>query len=122
MSRETAHTPTPWKQGIVATDAENIYGPSDEIVASCEDTSVYRRTVTTEARENANAEFIVRACNSHEALLARVAAHVAACECGGTGRRKGRPAWDPPGKTSPIVEFDCDYCAADRAALKAAKP
>lgn len=58
---------------------------------------------------------IVRACNSHDALVAALEKFVKACgRCNGTGSwvRYGRPV---------ASRFDCDHCADDRALLKAAR-
>lgn len=62
------HTPLPWKAAIGPDDRfphkGNVYGADGIIVASL--AGVWREGVESEA----NAEFIVRACNSHEELLA----------------------------------------------------
>jgi len=58
MKTKTEHTPTPW---AIDTDLSAIISPSGQMTAR-----VYGNT-TEEFK--ANAEFIVRACNCHEALL-----------------------------------------------------
>lgn len=64
---KTAHTPTPWAQGITcATDGSRY------ITADC-GTKYHRRKIVAEAEEGPgaqdNAAFIVRACNAHDALV-----------------------------------------------------
>jgi len=56
----TKHTPGPW---IVRTSGE--VGTADEMLAS-----VYPIEATRTEERRANAAFIVRACNSHDDLLA----------------------------------------------------
>ena len=59
VSKKVGHTLTPWHYA----PGELIYGPNGESVASC-------RFVTNFKDENIeNMRFIVRAVNSHEALL-----------------------------------------------------
>ncbi len=66
------HTPTPWEIAPAPDDAESLdivseykvegFGPSANWIAGCD--------LQGDPEENrANAEFIVRACNSHEELL-----------------------------------------------------
>ena len=57
------HTPTPWKQGV--NYPERIIG-EHEIVAFVNHPELDGKP---NDREQANAEFIVRACNSHDELL-----------------------------------------------------
>lgn len=53
------HTPTPW-----TTDDFNIFGANDALLASQESVQLDYETCA------ANAEFIVRAVNAHDALVA----------------------------------------------------
>lgn len=62
------HTPTPWQIGITLYPYVHFYGPSDVAgfsvaIGSC---------VTSFGKENdeANAAFIVKACNAHDELVA----------------------------------------------------
>ena len=65
MSDKSKHTPTPWKIEIVARrpDLKKVFSIATEHfwIADCGDA---RLTAV-----KANAEFIVKACNSYEALL-----------------------------------------------------
>jgi len=57
---KTQHTPLPWSLML----PDSIRGPQGEFVAEC---SCHATRLMT---DNANAEFIARACNSHAELLA----------------------------------------------------
>ncbi len=61
------HTPTPYELGVPRT---TIFasGDDDRIVAECEYTS--EQHVQGRAEREANARFIVTACNAHETLRA----------------------------------------------------
>lgn len=72
------HTPTPWHINHDRNEQPNIYGPTnDDWVAVCPHQCVQQLQVIA----NANAEFIVRACNAHDELLeALKSASAAACD------------------------------------------
>lgn len=55
---EAGHTPTPWK----------VIPDSTDIISICEDISERDFVATVFNRNLSNAEFIIRAVNSHEAL------------------------------------------------------
>lgn len=69
MNTRTAHTPGPWR--IAKRDAAVISGPTGEI-AFCGSKDL--------ARDDANAAFIVEACNNYDRLLAERAELVTALE------------------------------------------
>ena len=74
------HTPTPWHPG---EDDAYVWGPDGEFVAECED--------------EANAEHIVRAMNSHEDLLRELqecawVAHDATCATWGAAQFAACPS------------------------------
>ena len=59
---QAAHTPTPW-----ATEGSFVIHPASGMtVADCQ---LHRDTPEEKGEDNANAAFIVRACNSHAALV-----------------------------------------------------
>jgi hypothetical protein len=61
---ETKHTPGPWKAGRFNTNPAapiQIYGPDRDPIVT---------TAHCYGDHDANAAFIVRACNSHDALVA----------------------------------------------------
>ena len=59
------HTPTPWDLHIGNADAPGYFKPADVDVGGH-----YRFRVGDVAARHADAAFIVRACNSHDALVA----------------------------------------------------
>ena len=59
----TEHTPVPWGAGEIAS-AHIVYGPDGYEIAKC-----------TGRNLDANARFIVTACNCHEKLLEALAEH-----------------------------------------------
>ncbi len=68
--RHTAHTPVPWRVGIrdeldntLSIDAGRV-GPKANFVAR-----VLPQPFYTQGEQDANAAFIVQACNAHEALV-----------------------------------------------------
>lgn len=61
----TKHTPTPW---AISSNGFNIYGPPDAEGQVTFVASIFRKPI--QDIEDANAEFIVRACNAHDELLA----------------------------------------------------
>ena len=60
---KAAHTDTPFHVGQISGRLQAVYGQLGEQVADCSGCLPHQES-------NANAAFIVRACNSHEALLA----------------------------------------------------
>ena len=60
------HTLGPWH--IINSDM--VVGPEGQLVADCERTPHCERPAPPTVEAMANAEFIVRACNAHEELLA----------------------------------------------------
>jgi len=61
MKTKTQHTPTPWKVGF--KNPQTIESETGKDIAAC---GAYRLSLK---EAEANADFIVRAVNSHEALL-----------------------------------------------------
>jgi len=59
---KTEHTPTPWEIGISHTEEIAIRHPEGDCIATVCD--------LLEGEAQANASFIVRACNSHDELVA----------------------------------------------------
>lgn len=70
------HTPGPWKHPRTPQDY-GIVGPEDERIATTYHQPVHAGRILTVAEQDANAEFIVRACNAHDDLLAACEAAVA---------------------------------------------
>ena len=62
---ESKHTPIPWKVNTFAGRPNSEVFSNDTLICDCRATNV---EMTSEEIE-ANAEFIVRAVNSHQALL-----------------------------------------------------
>ena len=63
------HTPTPWE----LSEKENFMGSWEILDGDNSDNTIamtsYRLGTTDEEKQKANAEFIVRACNSHDELV-----------------------------------------------------
>lgn len=70
MTTETkaTHTPGPWKTGGVMTRVEVL--PDGWNMPMCVADCHTKSAPNSEAERVANAAFIVRACNSHDALVA----------------------------------------------------
>ncbi len=76
MTTETKHTPTPWRVGLRngVFGADEFIGGDRHYQVVCTPTSggIYRRHSTEselQAEAEANAAFIVRSCNAHDALV-----------------------------------------------------
>lgn len=65
---ETKHTPTPWKRGYYPDDIETSGGTTIALVPRAIG-KVYRISHDISAEPDANAAFIVRACNAHDSLV-----------------------------------------------------
>jgi len=78
MATKTEHTPTPWRAW-----GDEVYGQCDETATRPGNTTLAVKTqmavlvcdtsmslATSLEQDDANAAFIARACNSHDALLA----------------------------------------------------
>ena len=70
------HTPTPWVSNQIgdgstdATEARAIWTKDEEVIVCVMKSEYHVTHVPARPVCNANAAFIVRACNSHDALLA----------------------------------------------------
>ena len=107
------HTPGPWRFWATKQGA----GPSQRWSIT-DDPQIVRaeRTLVGSAQGRANAEFIVRACNSHDELLVVCEKAVEDCTlCGGTDRFLVG--------VGPSAHFEtgCIKCAGLRAAIAKAK-
>lgn len=62
------HTPGPWTSDGMANDMMEfrIYSPTGRVIAKIQDFTTFREDVE---QAEANVAYIVRACNSHEAML-----------------------------------------------------
>lgn len=97
----TGHTPTPWLRVGQTVYALDETGNCNRFSTRVEGGWVWRSSAqvgasgdrTPEAELNANAEFIVRACNSHDALLEALrrmlGRYVELVNCGDCG------SWNP---------------------------
>lgn len=108
---KTEHTPTPWRIEAVARGAFSILaGNQPTAIAETYEPNQSMRVWTGADDPRANAAFIVRAVNAHDALVEALsellANHVALVECGDCGN------WD--------VETEKEVIQA-RAALSLAK-
>jgi hypothetical protein len=116
MSRETAHTPTPWRLiEVTADDEYPLPNVGDHRLAGADDVSpgIIFGGYPTLAGVDGNAAFIVRACNSHDALTRALDFLCDSCErCGGTGNVQ----------LPEVSATPCGRCSGARAVLKAAKP
>ena len=85
----TKHTPTPWAQGTRPYEAclifARVQGIRKEHLVRIAQTLLWNGS-GNESEAIANAEFIVRACNSHDALLAAAKAAEAYLQ----GKRTGK--------------------------------
>lgn len=90
----SAHTPTPWREGNEPTGSIVADEPVPGLDGS-DDTDFYGGHLVAESVTPSNREFIVRACNAHDDLLA--AAQDAQCACSIKERDSGHLAgcWMP---------------------------
>ncbi len=105
---KTTHTPLPWRIGVrTAHSKRDIYGPKGELVTLSD------AVFTSLEEAQANAAFIVRACNNHYDLIAALEAIMA--------RLKGE--FDHPALMAigPLSTTDADIGTIAEAALSKAK-
>jgi hypothetical protein len=119
-----SHTPTPW---VVEKNSVNAENGSVVSIAECglsaPGQSWSGTDYSTREHQAANAEFIVRACNSHDQLVAALKAALATIEDYVTYEHNGDP-WTEDARAMGEMDID-DYSTdgrleAARAALAAA--
>lgn len=110
----TQHTPTPWKLEHEASDAFNIYGNDPFGLVALARVSKEGFDPVTAAT---NAQLIVRAVNSHQALVGALQALVQWMDASGLSHSK------PVGVGTPLETkpFEFDVVTKARAALALAK-
>lgn len=64
-TKKAAHTPGPWR----LSENRYVWSPNKNCIATVHMMADGKRNSELEVESLANAKFIVRACNSHEALL-----------------------------------------------------
>ena len=105
-----AHTPTPWHTGnndFEIYQAALVFDPKLRAVADCQKYEIGRSRGECEA----NAAFIIRACNAHDALLQAARLVVAGgdqCFCHAGPTSWGRHRLD-------LGPGPCDWCVAKKA-------
>lgn len=87
----TQHTPTPWKLSDGFAGANVMSETGTNVALALSEFTAPRKaegkilTIAEIAEVKANAAFIVRACNAHDALVAEVEKAVALMEAAGIG-------------------------------------
>lgn len=112
------HTPTPWhfSETTWPDNIETINVAAEDGYHVCKVSSRYSTDGCSE--NEANAVFIVRACNSHDKLVEAISALLQHWDGDGTGKERrgefeGVGYWSPAGRM-----VDTSYIVALRAALE----
>ena len=123
---EAKHTPTPWEAHQCGVYRKQLRKPGDPwenpIACTGDDPDPELGETASERQQIADAAFIVRAVNAHDAMLAALKDAFTNCYgCGGHGYTHTHPDETEVGATPGSSRIECPVCPTWRTAIAKAE-